>query len=547
MRKKANVDAVVVGAGLGGIYAMHKLRDMGLDVVGLERASGVGGVWRHNRYPGSRVDLESYIYSYHFSPEIYRGWRWSERYAAQPELLRYLQYVADSLGVTEAFRFNTPMLSAEWRPQDARYRILAGDDLELNARFLVMATGNLSYPRDITFPGAERFRGDLALSSRWPERDIEFEGRRVAVVGTGSSGVQSASALAGVAKHLHVFQRTPHFCIPSRNGPMNVEKFEAVAADPLAQRAMLWRSSRYRRVASLDPKPGGECTPEEMQERLERQWRLGGHGMQVVFSDQMTNMAVNKVVADFVKAKIRETVKDPEIAKKLLPPYPFGIRRLSIDDGYYEIFNRPDVSLVDMAEDPIQEITETGIRTRDREYELDVIILALGFKAFKGELDNANITNERGQTYTHRWERGPRTLLGLMTSGFPNLFVLTGPGSPSVQANLFLINEYHTEWLVNCLKHMAAHGHQTIEPSVEAEDLWTEHVTDVAVETVPIRVVNNNYLVHVNDDGTRAFNAHVRLDRYIESADTVAANGYEGFVFGGAPHKADAERALSSA
>ena len=546
MTKCLEVDAVVVGAGLGGIYAVHKLREMGLNVVGLERASGVGGVWRHNGYPGSRVDLPSYVYSYHFSPEIYREWRWSEHYSAQPELLRYLEFVADRLSVTEHFRFNTPMLSAEWRPKIARYHVRAGGDLEISTRFLVMATGNLSYPRDVPFPGAERFRGDIAISSRWPEREIQFEGRRVAVVGTGSSGVQSASALAGKASHLYVFQRTPHYCVPSRNGPMNVEQYEAVAADSLAHRATLWRSSRWKRLSNVTPKRALECTREEQLERLERQWRLGGHGIQVVFTDQLADTRANEVVAEFVRNKIRETVKDPAIAEKLIPSYPIGIKRISIDDGYYEIFNRPDVSLVDMVNDPIQEFTETGIRTRDREYEVDVIILALGFKAFRGELDAANIRNEHGLPYTNRWDRGPQTLLGLMTAGFPNLFVLTGPGSPSVQANLFLQNEYHVEWLVKCFEYMAAHGHETIEPGLEAQERWSDLVTQNANEAVPIRVLNNNYLVHVNDDGTRAFIPYVGFDKYIEIADRVAANGYEGFKFEAAPAQAGSARMLSS-
>jgi cation diffusion facilitator CzcD-associated flavoprotein CzcO len=537
MKNVLEVDAVVVGAGLGGIYAVHKLRERGLKVIGLEAASGVGGVWRHNAYPGARVDLDSIIYSYHFSPEIYRSWRWKERYAAQPQLLAYLEYVADRLGVVEHFRFNSPLRGAQWRPETARYELVAGEGLRLTTRFLVMATGNLSAPRDIPFPGAERYRGELLISSRWPERDIDFRGRRVAVVGAGSSGVQCATALAGVADHLYVFQRSPHYSIPARNGPLDEEWFDSVAADSLATRHRHFHEPPSDWIASpLKPKAAKDCTPEEKLERMETQYAFGGQFMGFVFTDQNTDRAVSDLVSDFVRNKIRQRVSDPVLAEKLIPHYPYGTRRISLDIGYSEIFSRPDVTLADGREDPIQEFTEAGIRTRDREYELDAIILALGFKAFRGELENANIRNEHGLSVTSRWSRGPRTLLGLMTLGFPNLFMLASAGSPAVLSNLFTMNEYHVEWVVRCIDYMDAHGHATIQPSEEAEDRWTRHVTEVARAVAPIRLAENQYMTHVNEDGTRVFMPYAAgMARYVEAAEQVVANGYEGFKFSRAP------------
>jgi cation diffusion facilitator CzcD-associated flavoprotein CzcO len=536
------VDAVVVGAGLGGIYALHKLREQGLNVIGLEAGADIGGVWRHNRYPGARVDLESVYYCYHFSPGIYRNWRWSERYASQPELLRYLEHVVDRLGLREHFRFNTRMRGAQWRPETARYDIEAGEDLRISTRYLVMATGQLSDPKTIPFPGAERFQGELVRSSRWPDKPIDYAGKRVGLVGTGSSGVQIATDLAGRGGHLHVFQRSPNYSVPARNGPLDDASFDEVARDSLAARAHLYTLRTGTALVKVEPQPAATFSAEEQQARLEAQWESGGQGMGAVFTDQTTDNDVNDIVANFVRSKIRETVKDPVVAEKLCPDYPFGTRRLCIDTGYYEIYNRSDVTLVDVAEDPIAEITETGLRTRSRqEYELDVIILALGFRAFRGEIANANIRNEHGETPIDRWARGPRTLLGLMTAGFPNLFMLTAPGSPSVLSNMFLMNEYHVEWMARAIAFMSAGGYATIEPSRDAEERWTQHVQDAAGRLIRLHV--DNYMVHVNeDDGSRVFMPYTGgLTAYIEAAERAAAADYEGFELARAPATAKAE------
>lgn len=539
MPEVLDVDAVVVGAGLGGIYAVHKLRERGLKVLGLEAASGVGGVWRNNRYPGSRVDIDSIIYAYHFSAEIYRGWRWKERFAAQPELLAYLEWVAERLGVMEHIRCNTPLRSARWRPQSARYELWAGEDLRLTTRFLVMATGNLTAPKDVPYPGAGLYRGDLLISSQWPEREIDFAGRRVGVVGTGSSGVQSATALAGVAERLFVFQRSPHYSVPARNGPTREDWFEEVAADPVAERARQFDMPPLKFLAPSMPRPFYDCSPEERLARMEAQWTHGGQSMGFVFLEQTTDRAVNEYVSEFVRNKIRATVKDPALAEKLVPKYPLGTRRLIIDTGYYEIFARPDVTFVDIREDPIQEFTETGLRTRDRAYELDAIILALGFKAFRGAIDGADIRNEHGRTATSHWSRGPRTLFGVMTSGFPNLFLSGAVGSPATLSNLFTTNEYHVEWLIRLLDYMEARGYATVQATPEAEDRWTRHVTEVASQVLPLRLAENQYMVHVNEDGTRVFQPFPGgMRSYIDSVEASVAADYEGFAFGRAEDSA---------
>jgi cation diffusion facilitator CzcD-associated flavoprotein CzcO len=534
-------DVVVVGAGLGGLYAVHRFLKQGLRVVALEAAPSVGGVWFHNKYPGARVDVESIDYCYFFSPEIFRAWRWSERYASQKELLAYLNFVADHLDLRPHIRLSTPMTSARWRPREACYEIVAGENKVISASFLVMATGNLSEPRPTdVLPGLDKFRGEWVRTSRWPDRPVATKDRRIAVVGTGSSGVQAIPELAASAAHLYVFQRTANYVVPAQNGPLDDAAFDALAADIEAARARLFRQ-RAGTTPTLDPpKPAAQYTPEERTARLEAQWRAGGQGMNGVFADQGIDESVNNIVAEFVRGKVRSIVKDPALAETLCATsYPIGSRRLIMDNGYYETFNRDNVTLVNVAESPIEEVTETGIRTRDGFYEVDLIVLALGFQAFRGAIEKVDIRNAQGDTPTTSWGRGPQTLLGLMTAGFPNLFILTGPGSPSVLANMFLINEFHVDWVADCIAYMDASGFATIEPEIEAQERWTEHVVAVAQRLLRLRV--NNYMVHVNADGSRVFMPYTGgLDAYVTKANEIAARGYEGFRLTRLPAKADA-------
>lgn len=533
MRAEAeHVDAIVVGAGLGGLYAVHRLRQQGLTVVGLEGAEGVGGVWYHNRYPGARVDVESYDYCYYFSEELYREWEWTEKYATQPEILRYLNHVADRFDLRRHFRFETWLTGAQWVPDEARYAVTSSTGLTLSCRFLIMATGQLSAARPPHFEGLDRFQGEWLATSSWPEREVELKGKRVGVVGTGSSGVQVVPIVAQEAEQLFVFQRTPKYSIPARNGPMNTSLWQHIKDDVTGERAKLLSAPSGVHMPRA-PGPASDFSPEEQRSILERSWERGGQSFQSVFSDHAVNLASNEVIANFLLNKIREIVKDPDVAEKLCPDdHPFGTRRLIVDTDYFETFNRSNVSLVDVRENPIQRITESGIETCDEShYELDVIIFALGFDAFTGSLERANIRNEKGVTISEHWQRGPRTLLGITTSEFPNLLLPTGPGSPALIGNLVLQNEFQLDWFADCIAYMDAHGYASVEPRKQAEDDWTNHVADVAKNLLRLQV--DNYMVHVNaDDGSRVYLPYAGgIDQYVRRANEIAANDYKEYRF----------------
>jgi cation diffusion facilitator CzcD-associated flavoprotein CzcO len=525
-------DAIVVGAGFGGLCCVHFLEKRGFSTLGIEGASGVGGVWHHNRYPGARVDVESIDYCFYFDPDLYREWRWSERYATQPELLRYLDHVADRFDIRRRFVFGERVTSATWRPTEARWAVTTSAGRQATGRFLIMATGQLSEARIPPFPGIDQYQGEWVQTSHWPERPVEIENRRVAVIGTGSSGIQTIGEVAKVARQLFVFQRSPNFSVPAWNGPIDDSAWEKAKTDVPGERRRLIYGHPGATHIKMATGPGGAFTPERQQALLEAAWREGGHGMATVFTDQGSNPAVNEIVSEFVRNKIRSIVADPIVAEKLCPfDHPIGTRRLVVDTGYFETYNRKNVTLVDVKESPIERITRSGIRLEDgREFEVDLIIFALGFHAFTGSLDRANVRNERGEAPSDRWKRGPRTLLGLMTVGFPNLFLPTGPGSPSVLANLSLQNEYHAEWIANCIGWLDRNGHRTIEPSDEGEARWTAHVAEVAETSLRRQVVN--YMTHFNDDGTKVFIPYIGgMDRYAKQADEIAAKGYEGFRF----------------
>ncbi len=525
-----DLDVVVVGAGMGGIYAVHRFREQGLKVLGLEGASGVGGVWFHNRYPGARVDVDSTDYCFYFSPEIFREWTWSERYAAQPELLRYLNFVADRLALKPLFRFETWLTAAEWHPERAQWDLTTSTGDRYRTRFLVMATGNLSAARKPAFAGLEDYQGEWVQTSHWPDREIPFAGRRIAVIGTGSSGVQSIPVMAEEAEQLYVFQRSPNFTVPAQNGPVDMELLERLRGRVLETRKEMFATVGASNIMLTAP-PLADLDDAAADERLEWQWGRGGHGMSYLFSDQGRSRDTNTRVAEFVRSKIRGIVKDPELAEKLSPrDHPIGSRRLCLDIGYYETFNRPNVTLVDVKDDPIERITTTGIATRERSFDVDLIVFALGFHPFTGAWDRIDIRNEKGERPTDHWQQGPKTLLGLMTTGFPNIFFLTGPGSPSVLANLFLMNEYHVDYVGELIAHMDRNGYRAVEPTEAAQERWGEHVAEVAAPTLRLQTIN--YMVHRNPDGSGVFIPYIGgFGRYAKQADEIAAKGYEGFVF----------------
>jgi len=527
-------DVAVIGAGLGGVYAVHRLRQQGLSVRGLEGGGGVGGVWYHNRYPGARVDVESLYYCYYFSEDVFREWQWRERYAAQPEILAYIEFVADKYDIKRHFAFNTWLSGAQWQPEHDRYLLTTSAGDRFTCRFLVMATGVLSQARKPDFAGLDDFKGEWVQTSHWPERPVEARGKRIGVIGTGASGVQAIPLLAREARHLHVFQRTANYVVPAQNGPNNGAECDAILKDfPAAQNAIMTCPQASPRLLR-GTRPAAGMAEAERTAQLEKHWAYGGHAMNTVFTDQNIDQAANDVVAEFVRSKIRATVSDPAVAEKLIPhEYPIGTRRLGVGTDYYETFNRPNVTLVDIKADPIVRITETGIQTRDNHHDLDLIVFALGFHAFTGALDHAEIRNEHGQRPSDNWTRGPRTCLGLMTTGFPNLFIITGPGSPSVLANMFAANEQHIDFVADCIAYMRERGYTRVEPTEEAQVEWTAHVAEAASSLLRLKV--DNYMVHVNaDDQTRVFKPYVGgFNRFADRCDAVRAQDFAGFRFAG--------------
>lgn len=525
-------DVIVVGAGIGGLYAVKRFREAGLRVQGIEAAADVGGVWFHNRYPGARVDIESQDYCYWFSPELYREWQWTERYATQGEILRYVQHVADRFDIKRSFRFDARVTGAV--REGNLWRVTTEDGREVTARFLVMASGQLSEPRKPPFKGLDRFKGRWVSTSYWPTEPVEVAGKRIAVIGTGSSGIQTIPVLAGHAAHLTVFQRTPNYSLPAWNGPPNLALRDRFAANVEEERQALL-ANRMGSHFDTQTRPFADFSPQERRAIVEEKYAQGGQGMLGCFGDQGTNVEANSYVADFLRSRIFEKVKDPAVAEKLCPrDHPVGARRLCVDTDYYETFNRANVTLVDGRDEAIEEITEFGIRTDKGHHALDLIVFALGFVAFTGALDRANIRNADGHGPTDRWDRGPRTWMGLMTGGFPNFFVMTGPGSPSVLANFFLHNEFHADWIADLIGHMDANGLIACEPTAEAEAAWTEHVTEAAKPF--LRADVKNYMLHQNADGSSVFIPYLGgLGRYVEECRALAAAGYPGLRFTPAP------------
>ncbi|MBM7417360.1 MULTISPECIES: NAD(P)/FAD-dependent oxidoreductase [Nocardiaceae] len=525
------VDAVVIGAGIGGLYAVRRLAADGLSVLGFDSASDVGGVWRHNGYPGARVDIEAYYYSF-FDPEIYPEWKWSMRYPPQGELLAYLQHYADHYGLRQFFRFSTRVQEMQWQAENNRWQVRTDTGDTVFARHVVMATGQLSKSRQLPFAGVEDFQGQWLETSHWPDEPVDLTGKRVAVIGTGSSGAQVIAAIAGQVESLHVFQRTPNYVVPSQNSPMDQDRYRQLGEN-LGE---LWEQVMGTGVAYLAPTtdtPASAMTPEQQQQRLEDQWAFGGLSMTFAFPDQKTDWKTNDLVSNFVRSKIRSAVSDPALADKLEPrDYPIGTRRLVVCNGYYEAFNQDNVHLVDLRTDSIRRVTATGIETSEGFHEVDVIISALGFDAFTGALDAIDIRNAEGKKPTDGWERGPHAYLGLMVHGFPNLYVLTGPGSPSVLVNFNVHNVYHVDYVANLIAYMDRHGHASVDATLDAQDEW--HVRTQEAADGLLRKQVKNYMVHVNDDGSRVFIPYSGgWSTYVGIADKIAEEGYTGFTFAG--------------
>jgi len=523
-------DVVVVGAGFGGLYALHKLRESGLSVRGLEAAPDVGGTWYWNRYPGARCDVPSLFYSYSWSPELRREWRWSNKYAGQDEILRYAQFATDRLDLRKLIQFDTRVAGATFDEKSERWIVETDRGNRLRARFVIMATGGLSVPNTPDIPGVSDFKGDIFHTARWPQEPVDFEGRRVGIIGTGSSGIQAIPMIAKTAKQLVVFQRTPNFSVPAHNRPLIEEDYTTFEAGLDAYLASLEQSDFGRVPPTAFT---AEVPPRDVQwKRYEQLWKDGGSGgFLKAFPNILTHPEVNDVAADFVRQKIRETVKDPRTAAALSPSgYPFGVKRLCVDTNYFETYNRPNVELVNLREEPIEKITHGAVDTASRHFELDALVFATGFDAVTGALLAVDIRGRDGVTLKDAWSEGPKTYLGLTVAGFPNLFTITGPGSPSVIGNVITNCEYHVDWIADCLTHMRRRNLGTIEPDGEAQNAWVAHVAEVADRTLFPKA--NSWYLGVNIPGKpRVFMPYIG-EGYRTTCKEIVADGYRGFTFG---------------
>ncbi len=524
------IDAIVVGAGFAGMYMLHKLRGQGLSVRVIEAGEGVGGTWFWNRYPGARVDIHSMEYSFSFDPALEREWRWSERYAPQAELLKYANHVADRYDLRRDIQFSTRVVSAHYDADAARWDVTTDSGESWSARWCIMATGCLSTPKDIDFAGLQDFAGTIYKTFEWPREGVDFTGQRVAVIGTGSSAIQSIPVIAEQAAQLTVYQRTPNYSVPAWNGPISDETHADWDANRDAYRA----AARLQGIAAnVD---AGEAlaleTPlAEVHAEFERRWAIGGFTVATGFADTGVDLAANKIAADFVAGKIRGIVADPVTAEKLIPKsYPFATKRLCVDTGYYATFNRANVALVDLTETPIETLTPAGIRTSAGETAFDAVVLATGFDAMTGTLAKIDIRGRGGVPLAEKWAHGPLTYLGLMVAGFPNLFLITGPGSPSVLTNMMMSIEQHVEFIADAIHWLGGHQRTTIEASADAEAGWVAHVAEVAGTT--LYPLANSWYMGANVPGKpRVFLPYVGgFPAYVEACNDVAARDYAGFV-----------------
>jgi cation diffusion facilitator CzcD-associated flavoprotein CzcO len=528
-------DAVVVGAGFSGLYQLICLRDrLGLSVRVLEAGDGVGGTWYWNRYPGARCDSESHAYCYSFSEELMREWEWSERYPEQPEIMRYLNHVADRFDLKRDIQFNTRVTAAQYDKATNRWTVRTEAGEQFTAKFLITAVGCLSTANVPKIPGLESFEGNWYHTGQWPHEGVDFTGKRVGMIGTGSTGIQAAPVIAETAAHLRVFQRTANYSVPARNAPLTPE-FKRYVKENAAEIREVMHATRNGQPFHISDRLALATPPEEREVLYEAAWEKGGLQFRATFEDLMVKKAANDTAADFIRRKIRAIVKDPVTAAKLSDiDHPYATKRPPIDTNYFETFNRDNVTLVDVKAAPIERITPSGIRTSDAEYPLDIIVFATGFDAMTGPMLRMNITGRDGISLAKAWEAGPLTYLGLQIAGFPNLFTVTGPGSPSVLCNMPVAIEQHADWIADCIAHMRAHGLERIEATPEAVSKWVEQVNAAASATL-LPLATSSWYLGANVPGKpRVFMPYAGgMARYRTICAEVAANNYEGFALSG--------------
>ena len=525
------VDAVVVGAGFSGLYMLQRLRELGFTVQVYEAAADVGGTWYWNRYPGCRCDVESMEYSYSFDKELEQEWDWTERYATQPEILSYAGHVADRYDLCPHIQFETRVTRAVYDEAEQRWSISTDQGDEVSAQFFVLAVGCLSASKTPEIPGLERYQGNWYHTGHWPHEGVDFTGQRVGVIGTGSSGIQSIPMIAEQADQLTVFQRTPNFSLPAKNAPLDPEYVRELKANYPAHRQEA-RESGFGIPNPLPERSALEVDPDERLETYRQGFEKGSLvGMMLAFNDLLTNKEANDTAAEYVRSRIREIVADPEVAENLSPrDHPIATKRPCLDTNYYATYNRPNVTLVNLRTTPLVEITEKGLRTAEQDYEFDSIVFATGFDAMTGALLAFPIEGRAGLLLRDKWAAGPRTNLGVSTAGFPNMFIITGPGSPSVLSNMMVSIEQHVEWIGDCLAHLREEGKAAIEATQEAEDYWVDHVNEVGNTT--LYPTANSWYMGSNVEGKpRVFMPYIGgVGVYRQICDDVAAKGYEGFT-----------------
>ncbi|NKB97358.1 MAG: NAD(P)-binding protein [Pseudomonadales bacterium] len=528
-------DVVIIGAGISGLYQLHKLRKLGLSVRVYEAGDGVGGTWYWNRYPGARFDSESYSYQYAFSQELLDEWNWSEHFAAQPETLRYVNFVADKLDLRRDVRFSTYIAGASFDEKTKRWTVRTETGELAESKFLITAIGPLSVPTMPNIEGVDDFNGDAFHTGYWPQHDVKFEGRRVAVIGTGATGVQLIQEVAKTAGTLTVFQRNPNWCAPLHNSPIDDVEQPAIHAR-YAEVFELCRNSHGAFMHTSDTRNALDLSKDERDAVYEKLYGEPGFGIWMGnFRDLFVDEQANATLSEFVANKIRERVDNPAVAEKLIPTnHGFGLRRVPMETNYYEVYNQDNVRLIDLGETPIERINATGIQTSEENLPFDMIIYATGFDAVVGGFNRLDIRGVNGQTLNDKWARGPRTHLGMQVSGFPNLFTLVGPHNAASFCNIPRCIEQNVEWVSDLVAYMTSRGLETVDATVEAEDEWTEHVYQSADRMLLTKVDSWFNGINSNIPGRQERNFLLYAGgapAYRERCDAVATSGYSGMTF----------------
>ena len=525
-----NYDAIIVGAGFGGMYMLHSLNKLGLKTLILEEGKGVGGTWYWNRYPGARCDVQSIEYSYSFSDELQQEWEWSHKYSTQPEILEYANHVADRFNLREHIRFNERVLSAEYVENSKIWKLETNSGNIYQSRYCVMATGSLSSINKPKFPGIDSYTGDWYITGKWPHEKIDLSGKTVGIIGTGSSAVQSIPILAENSKHLTVFQRTANYSIPANNKPLDPEEIRYVKDNYFSIREKQRQGKAGVAFNNMGTKSALEVSKEERLNEYQKRWDMGYSGFISAYTDIGINEDANETAAEFVRSKIREIVKDPVKAEILSPKNAIGCKRLCADTNYFETYNKENVSLIDVNETPIDSLVPEGVKTTEKIFNFDVVVFAIGFDAMTGALLSIDIKGKNGKQLTDKWSDGPRSYLGLCIEGFPNMFTITGPGSPSVLGNMMVAIEQHVEWITKCIKDMESDGKTEIEAQEDAENEWMDHIEEVATHT--LRYSCNSWYVGANVPGKkRVFMPYIGgYDVYREKCNEIALEEYSGFL-----------------